>query len=121
MCDAKHSLVNLTRYRAVSGMKYSTSCTFRSYVLTTAPQGALDENPQATEAAWNSELCYRVSVLDEDSVKDFLDLFVPCSQFYTSIGDLHGVFADHQPRKGGELVTYSTLVCNSIRYYLRTD
>lgn len=126
MRNTSPSLANLTRYRAVSGMIYSTSCTLRSHVLTTAPQDTVDDNSHATEAAWNSELYYRVSVFDQDSVEEFLDLFVACSQSYTSVGDLDGVFADYQPRKGqprkgGEVASHSALVCNDIYCYPITD
>ena len=98
-------------------MTHITFCRLRSYVLTTAPQDTVNDNPQVIEAARNSELYYRVSVFDEDTVEEFLDLFFPCSQSCTSIGDLDGVFADYQPQKGGEGASYSALVCNSIYCY----
>lgn len=99
-------------------MIHSTPCTLRSYVLTTAPQDALADNPQVIQA-WNSELHHRVHVYHKDSVEEFLDLFVPCSVPYTPSDDLDGVFADYQPRKGGEVASYPTLVRINIHYYPR--
>ena len=115
MRNTTPSLANLTSYGAVVGVFHNTSCTLPSHILTTAPQDTVDsdDNPQVIEAAWNSELYYRVSVFDGDSVEEFLDLFVACSQSYTSVGDLDGVFADYQPRRG-EMASYSALVCNDI-------
>ncbi len=109
MHNSTRSLPNLTSYAAGLGMIQSTPCTLRSYVLTTTPQDALADSPQVI-AAWNSELHHRVHVYHKDSVQEFLDLFVPCSVPYTPTGDLDGVFSEFQPRKGGEVASYSKLV-----------
>ncbi|RPD54995.1 hypothetical protein L227DRAFT_533745 [Lentinus tigrinus ALCF2SS1-6] len=84
----------------------------RSLANLTSYAGGLDalaDSPQVI-AAWNSELHHRVHVYHKDSIEEFLDLFVPCSEPYRPAGDvLDGVFSAYKPQKGGEVASYPSL------------